>query len=98
MLDSLANCGDVLPADYCDQLDIPKGSLYADAVADVHQQTKNTTKRTAEEVYWSYVAMAGEDACAYAVLNYLDGSIVVEILLKHIDAEDLDDFLHDNVI
>ena len=61
------------------------------------QQTTNTTKRTAEEVYWSYVAIAGEEACAYAVLNYLDESMVVEILLEHIDAEDLDECLHDNV-
>jgi hypothetical protein len=37
LLDALAQCGDVLPADYCDQLDIPKGSTYAEAVADVWQ-------------------------------------------------------------
>ena len=37
LLDALADCGDVLPADYCDQLEIPKGSTYAEAVADVRQ-------------------------------------------------------------
>ena len=79
------------------ELDILKGSSYADAVADVHQQTKNTTKQTAEDVYRAYVDMAGEEACADAVLNYLDWSTVVEILLSQIDAEELDDFLHDNV-
>lgn len=36
---SLADCGDILPADYCDQLDIPKGSTYAEAVADVRQSS-----------------------------------------------------------
>lgn len=79
------------------ELDIPKGSSYADAAADVHQQTKNTTKRTADDVYRAYVDMAGEDACADAVLNYLHWSTVVEILLEHIDAEDLDEYLEDNV-
>lgn len=37
LLGALADCGDVLPADYCDQLEIPKGSTYAEAVADVRQ-------------------------------------------------------------
>lgn len=45
LLDALADCGDVLPADYCDQLDIPKGSTYAEAVADVRRfWRQNTTK------------------------------------------------------
>lgn len=37
LLDALAECGDTLPADYCDQLEIPKGSTYAEAVEDVRQ-------------------------------------------------------------
>jgi len=37
LLDALENCGDVLPADYCDQLEIPKGSSYAEAVEEVRQ-------------------------------------------------------------
>lgn len=37
LLDALAECGDTLPADYCDQLEIPKGSTYAQAVEDVRQ-------------------------------------------------------------
>ena len=37
LLDALADCGDVLPADYCDQLEIPKGSTYAQAVEEVRQ-------------------------------------------------------------
>ncbi len=35
LLEALEDCSDVLPAVYCDQLDIPKGSSYADAVARV---------------------------------------------------------------
>ena len=37
MLDALADCTDVLPADYCDQLEIRKGSTYAQAVEEVRQ-------------------------------------------------------------
>lgn len=37
LLDALAECGDTLPADYCDQLEILKGSTYAQAVEDVRQ-------------------------------------------------------------
>jgi hypothetical protein len=32
LLGQLWNCTDVLPAGYCDQLDLPKGSTYAQAV------------------------------------------------------------------
>jgi hypothetical protein len=32
LLGQLWNCTDVLPVGYCDQLDIPKGSTYAQAV------------------------------------------------------------------
>ena len=32
LLGQLWHCTDVLPAGYCDQLDIPKGSTYAQAV------------------------------------------------------------------
>jgi hypothetical protein len=37
LLDALADCGDIVPADYCDQLDIPKGSTYARAIREVRQ-------------------------------------------------------------
>lgn len=37
LLDALSTCGDILPAGYCDQLEIPKGSTYAQAVADVRR-------------------------------------------------------------
>lgn len=37
LLDALAECGDTLPADYCDQLEIPKGSTYAQAVDEVRR-------------------------------------------------------------
>lgn len=55
LLDALADCGDVLPADYCDQLEIPKGSTYAEAVADVRQwcaknQGESTTKPALESL------------------------------------------------
>jgi hypothetical protein len=52
---------------------------------------------SANDVYWKYVEMAGEDACAHAVINYFDRNVTVEFLLEHIDADDLDEFLHDNV-
>ena len=38
LLDVLSTCGDVLPADYCDLLEIPKGSTYAKAVTFVRMQ------------------------------------------------------------
>jgi hypothetical protein len=38
LLDALADCGDVLPADYCDQLDIPKGSTYAQVIEEIRQR------------------------------------------------------------
>lgn len=180
VLDALADCGDVLPADYCDQLDIPKGSTYAQAVEEVRrwyaktqgqpatepalesldeakarwdsmlgmvstpdeqgvlvlrsptgfplatmelsegrdgryapsfgqpvaaqtewiddQAAKRLPERSAEDVYWEYVEKVGEERCADAVLNYLDRSMVVEILLERIYAPDLDEYLHDNFI
>lgn len=179
LLDALADCGDVLPADYCDQLEIPKGSTYAQAVADVRQwcatkqgqpatepalesldeakarwesllgvavtsdedgfllssptgfplatmaisegpggkyrphfgqpvaaqeewmkehRERKVPERSAEDVYWEYVEKVGEEGCANAVVDYIDPSAVVEILLERIDADDLDEYLHDNLI
>jgi hypothetical protein len=37
LLVALADCSDVLPADYCDQLEIGKGSTYARAVKEVRE-------------------------------------------------------------
>lgn len=37
LLDALETCGDVLPAHYCDQLEIPKGSSYAEAVENLRR-------------------------------------------------------------
>jgi len=179
LLDALADCGDVLPADYCDQLEIPKGSTYAEAVADVRQwraskqgqpatepalesldeakarwdsllgivstpqkdgfllrsptgfplatmeisegsggkyrpyfgqpiaaqgkwikehRDRKVPERSAEDVYWEYVEKVGEEDCDDAVLNYLDPSTVVEILLAsgYIDADGLEEFFCDN--
>jgi hypothetical protein len=59
---------------------------------------RKVPERSAEDVYWEYVEKVGEEACADAVLNYLDYSAVVEILLERIDADDSDEFLHDNLI
>ncbi len=56
LLDALADCGDVLPADYCDQLDIPKGSTYAEAIAVVRRLDVEQHKRaSAEAVSREYV-------------------------------------------
>jgi hypothetical protein len=180
LLDALADCGDVLPADYCDQLEIPKGSTYAQAVADVRQwcakkQGQSTPEPaleslheakarwesllgvavtpdehghlvlrsltgfplatmelsegasgryipcfgqpigaqsewikkqvdrsepepSAEDVYWEYAKIIGEEACEDAVFNYHDPSTVVEILLASgcIDAERLEVFFREN--
>lgn len=49
LLDVLADCGDVLPADYCDQLEIPKGSTYAQAVEDVRQYAKRQKDESEDE-------------------------------------------------
>ena len=38
LLWQLWHCTDVLPAGYCDQLDIPKGSTYAQAVRRVKEK------------------------------------------------------------
>jgi hypothetical protein len=46
LLDALADCTDVLPADYCDQLDIPKGSTYAQAVEVLRQASQATTRKS----------------------------------------------------
>lgn len=59
---------------------------------------RKVPERSAEDVYWEYVEKVGEEACEDAVLNYLDPSIVVEILLERIDAHDLDEYLRDNVL
>ena len=42
LLDALADCGDVLPADYCYQLEIAKGSTYAEAVRHVRRVAKTS--------------------------------------------------------
>jgi len=38
LLNALENCGDVLPAPTCDQLEIPKGSSYAEAVENLRRR------------------------------------------------------------
>lgn len=53
--------------------------------------------RTAEDVYWDYIKTYGHEAAEYAVIEYFDRGIVVELLLEHIDADALDEFLHDNL-
>jgi hypothetical protein len=35
LLKELHGCTDILPAGYCDQLDLPKGSRYAAAVKEI---------------------------------------------------------------
>ena len=49
LLDALAGCTDVLPADYCDQLEIPKGSSYAQAVEEVRQWCAEQQKDELED-------------------------------------------------
>jgi hypothetical protein len=66
LLDSLADCGDVLPADYCDQLEILKGSTYAQAVADVRQwyAQQQGRRATAVEIRKAEVMLTLNDALA----------------------------------
>ena len=63
LLDSLADCGDVLPADYCDQLEILKGSTYAQAVEDVlrfcGQHTAKKVRETKEEAKTRWDSVVG---------------------------------------
>lgn len=66
---------------------------HCDADKYTPDQQNNEPERSAADVYWEYVEKIGEDACDHAVLHYFDQSIVVEILLEHIDADSLDDFL-----
>ena len=40
LLGQLWNCTDVLPAGYCDQLDLPKGSTYAQAVRHLKERSE----------------------------------------------------------
>ena len=101
VLDELADCGDILPADYCDQLEIPKGSTYSQAVEHVkqwHEQQKPKKGRTAEGVFWDYANKFGQEACEELVVAYFDRETIAEFLLEHVVPEDLDEFLHDNLV
>lgn len=50
------------------------------------------------DVYNAYVEVVGQEACDRAVLALLDDCAVVRTMLEYIDADELDDFLHDNVL
>ena len=49
LLNALENCNNVLPAGYCDQLEIPKGSTYAEAIENV-RQFYSTLKLSASDI------------------------------------------------
>jgi hypothetical protein len=55
------------------------------------------SSHSAKDVYWKYVELAGEEACADAVVDFFDRNTAAEILVEHMDAHDLEEFLHDNV-
>lgn len=100
VIHALTDCGDIVPADYCDQLEIPKGSTYAQAVENVrqwHKEQNRKKERTAEDVFWDYADRFGEEACEDAVLAYFGREAAAELLLVHIDPSCLEEFLHDNV-
>jgi hypothetical protein len=40
VLGHLWNCADIMPSMYCDQLDLPKGSTYAQAVRSLFKELK----------------------------------------------------------
>jgi hypothetical protein len=61
-------------------------------------QDRKVPEQLAEDVYWKYVQKAGEEAANDAVLSYFDSSAVVEILLERIDADELDEYLSDNLL
>lgn len=84
MLDALSTCGDVLPADYCDQLEIPKGSTYTEAVADVRQfcteQQRQPVETETPDLAW--IKRMADDAAKQFGLDYsLDSLAKVDSLL-----------------
>jgi hypothetical protein len=109
LLEALEDCGDILPAGYCDQLEILKGSTYAQAVADVRQWAARQKAAkddsdvgdpnpSAREVYLEYVKKAGEEACDELVVEYYDPHFVADILLEHMDADELEEYLKMNLL
>ena len=54
-------------------------------------------KRSSEDVYREWLEKAGEKACVDAVINYWHATVIAEILLQHTNADDLDEFLRDNL-
>lgn len=105
LFDTLADCDDVLPEELCEQLQISEGSTYSQAIAKVRrlcaEQQKdepNETKRSAEDVYLEYAEKVGEEACDDAVLDFFDPSGVVQILLDTVDADELEEFLYENLV
>ena len=67
------------------------------AVKQWHEQQNAKKERTAEDVYWKYVERVGHEACADRVVDYFDRETIAELLLEHLDPDDLDEFLHDNL-
>jgi len=60
LLEALEDCDDVLPADFCDQIDIPKGSSYGDAATEVRNwcSRKHAGKKNGEATKPSFVGCA----------------------------------------
>lgn len=57
LLECLANCGDTLPADYCDQLEMTNGSNYAQAVVELrcwysHLRAKEGDDFIGHDTWW----------------------------------------------
>jgi len=53
---------------------------------------------TAEDVYWKYVAIAGQEACDDAVIAYLQTDTLVELVLENSTPECVEEFLNDNLV
>lgn len=70
LLDALAECGDILPADYCDQLEIPKGSTYGEAVEDLRQWCGRLQRPAVER--------AAEGVCGAQESEHQDGQAICE--------------------
>ncbi len=65
--EELAECGDILPADYCVQLDIPRGSTYAKAIEEIDPKASWLAKTAPRPRDWMVrveVDVPVEDLCA----------------------------------
>jgi hypothetical protein len=83
---------------HCDDGDIsPKKAEPLNEVEGAETDTMRQVP-TAEDVYWKYVAIAGQEACDDAVIAYLQTDTLVELVLENSTPECVEEFLNDNLV